>query len=417
MTIDLHTISSQHSWGLICGTVNRRACLSECTSAGAARCGHLEARLLLAVYCRHGSIGKISTEFNQNMFHRNHKLVIDKMFTVVNPAGNEFQASITVASVANLLESCQKESPGQPGGKSRPPPSLPSPPEQSAMQAPGFLPKPVPWLSWRHWREAMDMLFSRRPAEVKEGLAVVAVWRARGNVPAAVDSTADIIGTLLAGNQRGAMEQRLQLALVIIRAVNGLLDPSQKRAHAISIASLAENMRMPRILVDIRHEATHKQLPSLELLRMAAEEALRYLHCVYWLPQRAKSQALAATETPTDDHSSDVKAADDARSSATAAVSSVPSSPHAASSSRMRKKTPHISMPSSPTFASSSCERLLQRFEELASSNDSLAARRAALEEAVAGLRGLCAPKENHRSSPRRALAAKTKRKPGSGPT
>ena len=42
---------------------------------------------------------------------------------------------------------------------------------------------------------------------------------------------------------------------------------------------------LPRILVDVRHEASHNELPSLALLRMAAASALTWLKESYWKQQ------------------------------------------------------------------------------------------------------------------------------------
>ena len=39
---------------------------------------------------------------------------------------------------------------------------------------------------------------------------------------------------------------------------------------------------LPRLLVDIRHEATHNELPSLGVLRLAAQSALNWLQDSYW---------------------------------------------------------------------------------------------------------------------------------------
>jgi len=39
------------------------------------------------------------------------------------------------------------------------------------------------------------------------------------------------------------------------------------------------------VLVDIRHEATHNELPSLALLRLAAGHALDWLRASYWQRQ------------------------------------------------------------------------------------------------------------------------------------
>ena len=39
---------------------------------------------------------------------------------------------------------------------------------------------------------------------------------------------------------------------------------------------------MPRVLVDVRHEAAHNELPSLPVLRLAADHALAWLRHFYW---------------------------------------------------------------------------------------------------------------------------------------
>ena len=52
--------------------------------------------------------------------------------------------------------------------------------------------------------------------------------------------------------------------------------------YAAPVAALAEGMGLPRALVDLRHEATHKELPSLLTLRHAAHAALQWLRQSYW---------------------------------------------------------------------------------------------------------------------------------------
>jgi ribosomal biogenesis protein LAS1 len=54
--------------------------------------------------------------------------------------------------------------------------------------------------------------------------------------------------------------------------VNGLVDPLQAGAYARPIASIAAQLGLPPRLVELRHAATHEDLPSLELLRDAARE-------------------------------------------------------------------------------------------------------------------------------------------------
>ena len=131
---------------------------------------------------------------------------------------------------------------------------------------------------------------------------------------------------------------RMQYALAIIRLVNGISDSAQKGTVAKSVAHLAENagvcgattqtccslcsvsvlhslirshgpprdecrqvagsacrrytgknrhaaVGLPRVLVDVRHEASHNELPSLALLRLAADSAMTWLAHSYWQAQ------------------------------------------------------------------------------------------------------------------------------------
>jgi ribosomal biogenesis protein LAS1 len=65
---------------------------------------------------------------------------------------------------------------------------------------------------------------------------------------------------------------RHSYASAIIRLVNGLVDPLQLGAYARPIASIASQLGLPSWLVELRHAATHEDLPSLEILREAARQ-------------------------------------------------------------------------------------------------------------------------------------------------
>lgn len=73
--------------------------------------------------------------------------------------------------------------------------------------------------------------------------------------------------------------------MAAIRVVNGVTDSSQKGRYAFSVASLARRSGLPHVLVEIRHEASHNELPSLPLLRHGAEHALAWLSERYWSRQ------------------------------------------------------------------------------------------------------------------------------------
>eukprot|EP00213_Chloropicon_mariensis_P005447 CAMPEP_0197484196 /NCGR_PEP_ID=MMETSP1309-20131121/57280_1 /TAXON_ID=464262 /ORGANISM="Genus nov. species nov., Strain RCC998" /LENGTH=473 /DNA_ID=CAMNT_0043026831 /DNA_START=64 /DNA_END=1486 /DNA_ORIENTATION=- len=74
--------------------------------------------------------------------------------------------------------------------------------------------------------------------------------------------------------------------MALVRLVNGVSGAMQKGVYAKSVANLAESAGLPRILVDVRHEATHNTLPSLSVLVIAAEQALDWLEGNYWKPQQ-----------------------------------------------------------------------------------------------------------------------------------
>uniref|UniRef100_A0A453FR78 Pre-rRNA-processing protein las1 n=1 Tax=Aegilops tauschii subsp. strangulata TaxID=200361 RepID=A0A453FR78_AEGTS len=73
----------------------------------------------------------------------------------------------------------------------------------------------------------------------------------------------------------------LLYSMAIIRLVNGFMESPHKETGR-SISDLAETVGVPRILVDIRHESSHRGIPSLRLLHLAAIKAFDWLKCNYW---------------------------------------------------------------------------------------------------------------------------------------
>ena len=78
---------------------------------------------------------------------------------------------------------------------------------------------------------------------------------------------------------------RLAYSMALIRFVNGLVDPAQTGPFARSIAGIANQIGLPLWFVELRHAATHEDLPSLSVLRDAARKAMDWLYERYWLPQ------------------------------------------------------------------------------------------------------------------------------------
>ncbi|KAG5937131.1 hypothetical protein E4U53_000069, partial [Claviceps sorghi] len=64
--------------------------------------------------------------------------------------------------------------------------------------------------------------------------------------------------------------------------VTGLLDGHQDKQRKQSMYSIAKTIGLPATFVELRHQATHEQLPSLAKLRSAAKNALDWIWNYYW---------------------------------------------------------------------------------------------------------------------------------------
>ncbi|KAL4155263.1 hypothetical protein PRNP1_007373 [Phytophthora ramorum] len=152
----------------------------------------------------------------------------------------------------------------------------------------------VPWLDWVEWQDVHAGLFNSDPYAQQRVVSRVASWRSRVQLPVAIDATAQLVELQLheqmaqhhhhavGVSSRSHMELSLLYANVIVRCVNGLVDGSQKGMYATAVSTLAQRIGIPLWVVDLRHESTHNQLPSLPVLRFAARHLLAWLRVNYW---------------------------------------------------------------------------------------------------------------------------------------
>ena len=101
------------------------------------------------------------------------------------------------------------------------------------------------WAGWAEWDETYAWLFAMDDAAARaRGVARVATWRSRGRLPLAVEATASLVEAGLAESAEGGVVSehalQLQLAMVITRFVNGVVDPLQQFARAVSVKRLAQ---------------------------------------------------------------------------------------------------------------------------------------------------------------------------------
>jgi len=138
-------------------------------------------------------------------------------------------------------------------------------------------------------------------SEGKEGIreqkryavAKVAVWMQRGNCPHLVESTAILTSAVL--NDLPDTETycvRAAYAAAFCRFVTGLLDSHQTKLRKLSMYSIAKSIGLPATYVELRHQATHEELPSLSKLRIATQKALSWIWEYYWVHLEDKEDAI-----------------------------------------------------------------------------------------------------------------------------
>ncbi|RDY08642.1 Ribosomal biogenesis protein LAS1L [Mucuna pruriens] len=152
----------------------------------------------------------------------------------------------------------------------------------------------VPWLNWDEWLFVKHALFSNSPHSLSSALKRISAWRSRGSLPVLIEVTASIIEIQHKdpyfrqdqSNDASLSEEMLAMlyCMAIMRLVNGAVEKTRKKEVA-SIAVAADAIRIPRMLIDIRHEGSHRELPSLKIVRSASVKALDWLKSYYWEPQ------------------------------------------------------------------------------------------------------------------------------------
>ncbi|KAI7924465.1 hypothetical protein M0657_004631 [Pyricularia oryzae] len=132
-------------------------------------------------------------------------------------------------------------------------------------------------------------------ADKKSAVSRVSMWMQRGGCPHMVESTALLIAAMIADEEsmllptgksatdsNSSYAVRASYSAAFSRFVTGLLDSHQDKAHKMSMYSVAKTIGLPATFVELRHQATHEQLPSLTRLRAGAQAGLVWIWDYYW---------------------------------------------------------------------------------------------------------------------------------------
>lgn len=145
-----------------------------------------------------------------------------------------------------------------------------------------------PWADWNEWLQIKTLLTNNEHRAARQLLHVFTL-RQRSTVPIAMTTSVALVSLLNETEASNPYSRRLSLSMAITRFVNGMTDILQPRdinRHAISVSVIADRLRLPPMLVEIRHQASHNQLPALNILEDGARQALLWLDGHYWAAQQ-----------------------------------------------------------------------------------------------------------------------------------
>ncbi|KAL1273976.1 hypothetical protein QQF64_026790 [Cirrhinus molitorella] len=146
----------------------------------------------------------------------------------------------------------------------------------------------VAWMNKAEYEHVLEYLFSKEPALQKHALHRISAWKGRlgQSTPVAVDSTADLVRcqVLDSTGQLEGNDLVLLYGMALVRFVNLITERQQKKI-ARPLRSLARNINIPAWVVNLRHDLTHRRLPSLKWCRKGCGFVLDWLHQQYWSRQ------------------------------------------------------------------------------------------------------------------------------------
>lgn len=145
------------------------------------------------------------------------------------------------------------------------------------------------WFNWQEWKSMTDDAYNQEQDLnlIYRAFSTIVAWETRDStLPPALICLKEILSAkLLQIDKNNSSVQQIyqyqsSLAMNIVRFVNFITEPYQTKIYAKPIKSIAISIGLPEWIVNLRHNATHFSLPSIEILEAARE----YLY--YWLKDR-----------------------------------------------------------------------------------------------------------------------------------
>ncbi|XP_015188586.1 PREDICTED: uncharacterized protein LOC107072843 [Polistes dominula] len=157
--------------------------------------------------------------------------------------------------------------------------------------------KLVPWFSPAEWYKVYEKIYSNNNNEQTEAYEILLVWKARmPKIPVGVDCTLSILQVCLRDrewtpkidNAELPIDYENDLCLMYSTAIMRFLNHISNVGHTkqTSLFQIAKQINIPEWVVNLRHDAAHgHELPSIDVLRLAANLLLTWLHEEYWVTE------------------------------------------------------------------------------------------------------------------------------------
>ncbi|XP_070767025.1 ribosomal biogenesis protein LAS1L [Enoplosus armatus] len=146
----------------------------------------------------------------------------------------------------------------------------------------------VAWVNKAEWDQVLEYLYSKDSGLQRYALQRISAWRGRyaNSSPVAVDCTADLVRcqVLDRSGQLDGNDLVLLYGAALVRFINLITERQQGRI-ARPLRRLAGNLNIPGWVVDLRHDFTHRKLPTLKWCRKGCKVVLDWLQQEYWSRQ------------------------------------------------------------------------------------------------------------------------------------
>ncbi|KAM3618329.1 uncharacterized protein V6R79_019112 [Siganus canaliculatus] len=146
----------------------------------------------------------------------------------------------------------------------------------------------VAWVNKAEWDQVLEYLYSKDSALQKYALQRISAWKSRyaSSTPVAVECTADLVRCQVLDRlgQLDGDDLVLLYGAALVRFVN-LITERQQGKTARPLRRLAGKLNIPEWVVNLRHEITHRKLPTLKWCRKGCKVVLEWLQQEFWSRQ------------------------------------------------------------------------------------------------------------------------------------